>query len=158
MKNNNNDHLYRKSVGIILLNKNQEIFTAKRIDTNSWQLPQGGVDDSELEDDAIFREIYEETSIKKDFIKIISKSKRYYYYNLPKDLQKKFWNNQFLGQRQKWYLAKFTGNDSNISLFNPGYKQEFIDFKWSKKCFIIDNIISFKKKLYIDVFEEFKIK
>ena len=87
------DHLYRKGIGIVLVNHEKNIFVGKRIDSkfNAWQMPQGGVDSGEDEDLALFREVKEETGINRHLIEIIAKSKDYYYYNLPYRLQKKFW-------------------------------------------------------------------
>ena len=87
------DHLYRKGIGIVLINKDRKIFVGKRIDSkfNAWQMPQGGIDVGENEDIALFREVEEETGINKSNIHILAKSNQYYYYNLPYRLQKKFW-------------------------------------------------------------------
>ncbi len=96
------DYLYRKGVGAVIINNHNEIFVGKRIDNNSdaWQMPQGGIDNNENEDLAVFREINEETSISPDKLEIISKSNNYFYYNLPYNLQKKFWGGKYLGQKQ----------------------------------------------------------
>lgn len=86
------DHLYRNGIGIILINSNKKIFVGKRIDNQSdaWQMPQGGIDVGEDEDLAMYRELLEETGIKSENVKLIKKSNRYFYYNLPYKLQKNF--------------------------------------------------------------------
>ena len=86
------NHLYRSGVGILLVNQNKKIFVGKRIDnqSDSWQMPQGGIDVGEDEDVAMFRELQEETGISSQFVKIIKKSDNYFYYDLPYKLQKKF--------------------------------------------------------------------
>jgi len=149
------DYLYRSGVGAIVINAQKEIFVGKRIDNNSnaWQMPQGGIDSGEDEDVAIFRELHEETGIDEKSAKIIQKSSGYFYYNLPYNLQKKFWGGKYLGQKQRWYLLQFNGNDEviNINLENP----EFCEWKWVAKDEIIDLIVNFKKQLYRDVLNEF---
>jgi len=148
------DHLYRSGVGIVVINPNKKIFVGKRIDNHSdaWQMPQGGLDAGEDEDKAMFRELAEETGIKD--VKVLSKSSNYLYYNLPYKLQKKFWGGKFLGQKQRWYLVEFLGDDKmiNVTTEDP----EFSEWKWISKEEIIDVIVSFKKDLYRNVINEFK--
>ena len=149
------NHLYRSGVGIVLINENKKIFVGKRIDNQSdaWQMPQGGIDSGENEDRAMFRELIEETVIAENLVKIIKKSDKYFYYNLPYKLQKKFWGGKYLGQKQRWYLAEFLGNDSdvNISLANP----EFSEWKWVNKKDLVGLIVNFKKDLYVEIVKEF---
>ena len=149
------DYLYRSGVGIMLVNKKREIFVGKRIDNHSdaWQMPQGGLDAGEIEDAAMIRELKEETGIDYFNIKIIKKSEGHFYYNLPYKLQKKFWGGKYLGQKQRWYLAEFMGDDSaiNIQTENP----EFSDWKWISRAEITGAIVAFKRDLYEDVIQEF---
>jgi putative (di)nucleoside polyphosphate hydrolase len=149
------DYLYRSGVGIMLINRDKKIFVGKRIDNNSdaWQMPQGGLDAGESEDEAMLRELKEETGIDSEKIKILQKSANYHYYNLPYKLQKKFWGGKYLGQRQKWYLVEFLGdeNDVNIETETP----EFSEWKWISKNEIVDVIVSFKRELYQDLIKEF---
>jgi putative (di)nucleoside polyphosphate hydrolase len=153
--NDKPDYLYRNGVGAMVINAQKKIFVGKRIDNNSnaWQMPQGGIDSGEDEDVAVFRELYEETGIDKNSVKIIKKSSQYFYYNLPYNLQKKFWGGKYLGQKQRWYLLKFEADDSliNINLESP----EFCEWQWVEKSEIIDLIVNFKKQLYRDVLTEF---
>ncbi len=149
----NLDYLYRNSIGIMVINKNKNIFVGKRIDNNSnaWQMPQGGLDAGEDEDTAMFRELKEETGISD--IEIISKSKQYFYYNLPYRLQKKFWGGKYLGQKQKWYLVRYLGDDSSININTE--LPEFSEWKWIPKEELVKVIVSFKRKLYVDIIKEF---
>ena len=148
------DHLYRSGVGIVVINRDKKIFVGKRIDNHSdaWQMPQGGLDAGEDEDKAMFRELAEETGIKD--VRVLSKSGKYFYYNLPYKLQKKFWGGKFLGQKQRWYLAEFLGEDSSINIVTED--AEFSEWKWISKEDLTNVIVSFKKKLYLDVLNEFK--
>lgn len=155
LKEKKPDYLYRSGVGIMLINSKKQIFVGKRIDNHSdaWQMPQGGIDVGENEDVAIFRELEEETGISESNVNIVKKSSGYYYYNLPYNLQKKFWGGKYLGQKQRWYLAKFSGEDSaiNVATENP----EFSHWKWIDKGEIINAIVGFKRKLYSDVIDDF---
>ncbi len=151
----NRDYLYRFGVGIMIINQQKKIFVGKRIDNHSdaWQMPQGGLDAGEEEDIGMYRELKEETGIENN-IKILSKSKGYYYYNLPYKLQKKFWGGKYIGQKQKWYLIEFLGDDKLININNEN--PEFSEWKWVGIDEIIDNIVSFKRPLYLSIIDEFR--
>ena len=116
-------------------------------------MPQGGIDAGEDEDLAMFRELREETGICDSNIKILKKSDGYFYYNLPYRLQKKFWGGKYLGQKQRWYLARFISDDSaiNVATADP----EFSDWKWMEKDKITNVIVGFKRELYFDIIKEF---
>lgn len=152
---NKPDYLYRNGVGLVLINSKKEVFVGKRIDNKSdaWQMPQGGIEDGEDEDVAIFREAEEETGINKKYIKILKKSDKYLYYNLPYKLQKRFWGGKYLGQKQRWYLAQFLGRDNNINISTE--EPEFSDWKWIKKEDIYNSIVNFKREMYNQIFEQF---
>lgn len=139
----------------MLINNEKKIFVGKRIDNHSdaWQMPQGGIDAGEDEDTAMLRELKEETGIIASGIEILQKSSSYHYYNLPYNLQKKFWGGKYLGQKQRWYLAKFIDDENmiNVKTENP----EFSEWKWIYKDKIIDAIVGFKKPLYADLVVEF---
>ena len=149
------NHLYRSGVGVVLINKQKKIFVGKRIDnqSDSWQMPQGGIDVGENEDVAMFRELHEETGISSEFVKIIKKSDDYFYYDLPYKLQKKFWGGKYLGQRQRWYLLEFLGEDSNINIALQ--EPEFSEWKWVEKVDLINLIVNFKRELYQQIINEF---
>ena len=147
--------IYRKGVGIILLNKERKIFVGQRFDKDksAWQMPQGGIDKGEKSVEALKRELEEETGIKKNY-KIIRKSKKKYKYELPSYLQKKLWRGRFKGQEQRWFLLEFSGIDSEINIQTE--KPEFKKWKWVSKKELIEIIVPFKKELYINVLNEFK--
>lgn len=148
------DYLYRKGVGIMMLNNQNQIFVGKRIKNRSdlWQMPQGGLDIGEDEERAVFRELKEETGIKN--INIIKKSERYFYYNLPYMLQKKFYRGKYLGQKQRWFLVRFLGDIEkgiNLKYSIP----EFSQFRWVDIETLLNNVVSFKRKMYEDIVNEF---
>jgi len=136
----------RIGVGIILLNSENKVFVGKRRDNpiDKWQMPQGGVDQNEEYLDAMKRELFEETGVKS--IEIIKELNNWYTYELPKKLVGVVWKGKFRGQKQKWYLVKFIGNDSEIDL-NTG-KPEFIEWKWVEIDELTKLIVDFKKNIY----------
>ena len=146
---------FRIGVGIILINKKNKIFVGKRKDhpnNNKWQMPQGGVDGGEDFITAMKRELLEETSIKN--IKILKEIGKIFEYELPKNLIGKIWKGKFRGQKQKWFIAKFLGNENEINL-NTKYP-EFIEWKWISVDSLPNVIVDFKKKLYEELLVEIK--
>ena len=136
----------RNGVGIIVLNKDNKIFVAKRIDNpkNFWQMPQGGVDEGEDFLSAAFRELEEETSIKK--VKLIKEIDEETTYLLPKHLLGIIWKGKYKGQKQKWFLMKYLGNDNEININTK--KPEFLDWKWIDIEHITDVVVDFKLEVY----------
>jgi len=144
----------RKGVGIVLLNNENKVFVAKRIDNpkNFWQMPQGGVDQNENYLKAAFRELKEETSIESvDLIKEIDDMTTY---ELPDNLLGIIWKGKYRGQKQKWFLMKFKGKDNEINLntIHP----EFLDWKWIDINKITDLVVKFKLDVYKKIQEEVK--
>ena len=136
----------RTGVGIIVLNKENKVFVGKRKDNpfDKWQMPQGGVDRNENLLSAMKRELLEETSIKS--IKIIKEFDFWLQYELPKNLIGKIWKGKYRGQKQKWFLVKFLGEEKeiNINTTNP----EFIEWQWIEKEELPNLIVDFKKDVY----------
>ena len=136
----------RNGVGVIIFNKNKKIFVGKRKDNpvDKWQMPQGGVDDGEDYFSAMKRELEEETSIIN--IKILKELEGFFEYELPKNLIGIIWKGRFRGQRQKWFIAEYLGEDSEINLNtkNP----EFIEWKWISPNELPNVIVDFKKNMY----------
>ena len=147
---------WRLGVGIILINQENKIFMGERIDNKgAWQMPQGGVNIAKNEslDNAAKRELYEETGVKT--AKIINQSEGWYYYYLPKNLQTRLWGGKFLGQKQKWFLFIFEGEDTEINL-QADKKPEFNNWKWENPHAILNNAVDFKKEIYKKILSEFK--
>jgi putative (di)nucleoside polyphosphate hydrolase len=144
---------YRKGVGMMVFNDDKKIFVGKRIDNQkAWQMPQGGVDEHEDCFSAARRELYEETGIQS--IRVIEKSKEKYTYDLPEYLLGKLWKGKYKGQKQRWFLIKFLGPDSEINL-NQKYP-EFNEWKWVDIDELSELIVPFKKELYLSVIKEFQ--
>ena len=142
----------RLGVGIILLNKNNKVFVGKRRDNRSdnWQMPQGGVDEGEDFITAMKRELLEETSIQN--IKIIKEIDKIYQYELPKNLVGVIWKGKYRGQKQKWFITRFLGEEKEINLNTK--HAEFIDWKWIEPKFLPEVIVNFKKDLYLNLLKE----
>ena len=144
----------RSGVGIIILNKYNKVFVAKRIDNpkNFWQMPQGGVDDGEEFLKAAYRELEEETSIKN--VELIKELDGTLTYELPSHLLGIIWKGKYRGQKQKWFLMKFIGEDNeiNIKTKNP----EFLDWKWVDIDQITDIVVDFKLHIYKELQKKVK--
>ena len=136
----------RIGVGVIVLNDENKIFVGKRKDNpiDKWQMPQGGVNKNESFLEAMKRELNEETSIKN--IKILKKLDGWFEYELPKNLLGIIWKGKFRGQKQKWFIVKFTGKESEINLKTK--YQEFIEWKWLEIKDLPKVIVDFKKNVY----------
>lgn len=144
---------YRKGVGMMLANHQNLIFVAKRIDmiSEAWQMPQGGIDEGERPEEAALRELGEEIGTNK--AKIIVQSKDWYDYDLPTELVPKIWGGRYRGQRQKWFLMRFTGADNDINIHT--HHPEFSEWKWVRPQMLPDVIVPFKRQLYTDLVKEF---
>ena len=144
----------RKGVGIVVLNKKNEVFVAKRIDNknNFWQMPQGGVNKTENYIDAALRELKEETSIKN--VSLIKEIDDYLIYNLPENLLGIIWKGKFKGQKQKWFIMRFEGNDDEINIKTK--KAEFLEWKWTDLDQITNLVVDFKLDIYKKLKSEIK--
>ena len=145
----------RIGVGIIILNKKNEVFVGKRKDnpTDKWQMPQGGVNKGEDFITAMKRELLEETSIKN--FKIIKEVENMYEYELPENLVGIIWKGKFRGQKQKWFINRFLGQDEEINLKTK--HPEFIEWKWIKPIMLPKVIVDFKRKLYLNLLKEINL-
>ncbi len=145
----------RIGVGIIVLNKQNKIFVGKRKDNpgDKWQMPQGGVDEGEDYISAMKRELLEETSIKN--IKIIKEIDKIYQYELPENLVGIIWKGKYRGQKQKWFITRFLGEEKEINLNTK--HAEFVDWKWIEPKLLPEVIVNFKKDLYLNLLREINL-
>ena len=142
--------LYRPCVGVMLVNAEGKAFVGKRIDNQEgdwWQMPQGGVDEGEDCDAALLRELAEETGARAEHVEVLGKLPAELFYELPDDLKGKLWGGRYVGQRQTWYLARFTGSDADIDIaaHDP---PEFCEWKWVEPALLPELIVPFKREVY----------
>ena len=144
----------RKGVGIAVLNSENKVFVGKRKDNpfDKWQMPQGGVDSNEPLLQAMKRELMEETSIRN--IEVLKEFDEWLEYELPESLIGKIWKGKYRGQKQKWFVVKFTGADSEININTKN--AEFMEWKWIDINLLPDLIVLFKKHIYEKVLAELK--
>lgn len=144
---------YRPCVGMMILNAENKVFVARRIDTlvEAWQMPQGGIDEGEAPHAAVLREMEEEIGTNK--AEILAESREWLSYDLPEHLVPQLWGGKYRGQKQKWFALRFTGtdNDINIATKHP----EFSQWKWVAPAQVPNLIVPFKRELYQSIVEEF---
>ena len=139
----------------MLLNRDNKVFVAQRIDSSldAWQMPQGGLDPGEEAQVGALRELEEETGIGSTLVEILAKASRELRYDFPPELQRQLWKGRYAGQRQTWFLMRFTGTDANIDLATP--HPEFRTYQWLDPWRLPELIVTFKKRLYEEVLAEF---
>tara|TARA_B100000029_G_scaffold340306_1_gene332527 strand:- start:461 stop:937 length:477 start_codon:yes stop_codon:yes gene_type:complete len=144
----------RRGVGIVVLNKDNKVFVAKRIDNpkNLWQMPQGGVNKDEELISAAYRELEEETSIKN--VELIKELDGFVTYNLPNHLLGIIWKGKYKGQEQKWFLMRYLGKDNEINIKTK--KPEFLEWKWVDLELITELVVDFKLHIYKEIQEKVK--
>ncbi|MBV8888672.1 MAG: RNA pyrophosphohydrolase [Alphaproteobacteria bacterium] len=147
---------YRPAVGIMLLNAQRQVFVGRRIDMPAglaaWQMPQGGIDPGETPQQAAFRELKEEVGTNK--AEILAETAGWLHYDLPGEVAGRMWGGRYRGQRQKWFALRFTGTDADIDLATE--HPEFDAWRWVAACELPELIVPFKRRLYLDVLEEFR--
>jgi len=153
---------YRPCASIMVLNRDGLVFVGRRssgpehIDaTHVWQMPQGGIDDNEDSYKAALRELYEETNIRS--VQRLGEIGEWLTYDIPRAIIGEAWGGKYRGQKQKWYALRFTGDDSEIDISNPGsgHKPEFIDWRWVAMRELPDLVVPFKRQIYERVVAEF---
>ena len=148
--------LYRPNAGIIIFNRQGKLLWCKRKTGDGWQFPQGGIDVGESPEQAIIRETYEEVGLKHEKIKIIRENDRWINYDVPKNKIPKYFslkNRRFRGQTQKWFLAEFLGEDSDINL-NMHSQIEFTEWTWSSYWHPVAKGVEFKRDAYREALKD----
>jgi putative (di)nucleoside polyphosphate hydrolase len=150
--------LYRPCVGVMLVNRHGHAFVGKRIDNREgdfWQMPQGGVDEGEEPGQALLRELREETGATAAHVEVVARLPGELLYDLPDSLKGKLWGGRYVGQRQTWYLARFTGADSDIDL-EAHDPPEFCEWKWVVPELLPELIVPFKRDVYAAIVAGFR--
>lgn len=147
---------YRPAAAIMLLNAENKVFVAQRIDNlaEAWQMPQGGLDNGEDPEAGALRELEEETGIPPHLVEILGKAPEELLYDLPPELMGKIWGGKYRGQAQHWFVARFLGRDEDVNLETA--EPEFRAWKWADADSLVDLIVPFKRDLYARVVELFR--
>lgn len=145
---------FRHGVGIILVNNKRQLFLAKRIGKDAWQFPQGGIQEAESPEEAMFRELKEEIGLSEKDVKIIASTRRWLRYRLPKRLVRHYSKPLCIGQKQKWFLLKMVEPDDHINLAATD-SPEFDAWAWVSYWYPLTQVVSFKRRVYSLAMKEF---
>ncbi|MBD3679175.1 MAG: RNA pyrophosphohydrolase [Rhodobacteraceae bacterium] len=146
---------YRPCVGIVMANPAGLIFAGTRLDTpGAWQMPQGGIDEGETPEDAALRELEEETGVTRGLVTVEATTEDWVTYDLPPDLLGKVWKGRYRGQKQRWYLMRYHGQDNQIMIETE--HPEFSEWAWLDPDTLITHIVPFKRQVYEQVLREFR--
>lgn len=144
---------FRPNVGIILCNKQRQLFWAKRIGQDAWQFPQGGIDTNETPEEAMYRELGEEVGLKPHHVSLLGSTDDWLRYRLPRRYIRKNSNPVCIGQKQRWYLLRVNCHESDFCL-DHSPKPEFDHWRWVKYWYPVDKVVYFKRKVYADALKQ----
>lgn len=145
---------YRPNVGIVICNRKGQVLWAKRYGQNSWQFPQGGINDNETPEQAMYRELYEEVGLSKKDVKVLYVSKYWLRYKLPKRLLRHDSKPMCIGQKQRWFLLQLTSEDKSVNM-NSTKSPEFDGWRWVSFWYPVRQVVSFKRDVYRKAMKEF---
>ena len=147
---------YRPCVGVMLMNREGNVFVGQRIDSTleAWQMPQGGIDPGEDAFQAAIRELGEETGIAPDLVELVAEAPDWLTYDLPPELVGKVWKGKYRGQRQRWFLFRFLGQDADVKIATA--HPEFRAWRWMEPGDLAEAIVPFKRALYEEVLTAFR--
>jgi putative (di)nucleoside polyphosphate hydrolase len=146
---------FRANVGIILINKEQQVFWGGRVgQPDAWQFPQGGIDEGEVAEETLFRELREEIGLHPDDVKILGQTERWMRYKLPKKYRRYYSKPICVGQKQKWFLLEMRASEDKFD-FNVSEKAEFDRWRWVDYWYPVENVIEFKENIYKRALEYF---
>mgnify|MGYP006121878991 FL=1 len=144
---------YRENVGIVICNDQRKVLWARRTGEEAWQFPQGGINKEESAEEAMYRELKEEVGLDPHNVEILARTKGWLKYDVPKSWIRRDCRDRYRGQKQIWFLLRFTGKDSDVFLKNTE-KPEFDDWRWDSFWAPVDQIIDFKKAVYEQALKE----
>ena len=146
---------YRRGVGMIIINNDGRFWLGKRIGTEAWQFPQGGIDKGEDIKNAMYRELLEEVGLKKEEVEYVGEAAETIFYDIPKTIRSKVLGGKFKGQEQKWFLLKLKKDNQQIKLDNEDFP-EFDKYEWVSYWQPIDRIVDFKREAYRKALSELR--
>ena len=138
---------YRSNVGIILSNQDGHVLWARRMGQDAWQFPQGGIQADEDPEQAMYRELWEEVGLQPDDVRILAATSSWLRYKLPRRMVRRHSQPVCIGQKQRWFLLRLTGDEQRLNL-QAGEKPEFDQWKWVDYWYPIDHVVYFKKRVY----------
>jgi putative (di)nucleoside polyphosphate hydrolase len=138
---------YRPNVAIVLVNGRNQVFWGKRVKEHAWQFPQGGIKQGETPEQAMFRELQEETGLEAHHVKVLGRTREWLHYHVPLHWVKREWRGTYKGQKQIWFLLRLTGRDCDISLRASGHP-EFDAWRWHEYWVPLESVIDFKREVY----------
>lgn len=144
---------FRPNVGIILSNGRGQVLWARRIGQDAWQFPQGGINDEESPEQAMYRELKEEVGLNPDDVELISCTRGWLRYRLPKRMIRYHSRPLCVGQKQKWFLLRLLSDDDSVS-FDHSHKPEFDDWRWVSYWYPLGQVVSFKREVYRKALKE----
>ncbi len=138
---------YRPNVAIVLVNARNQVFWGKRIKEHAWQFPQGGIKPGETPEQAMYRELHEETGLESQHVRVLGRTREWLHYNVPNHWVKREWRGTYKGQKQIWFLLKLVGRDCDINLRGSGHP-EFDAWRWHDYWVPLEAVIDFKRDVY----------
>jgi putative (di)nucleoside polyphosphate hydrolase len=138
---------YRPNVAIVLVNARNQVFWGKRIKEHAWQFPQGGIKPGETPEQAMYRELNEETGLAPQHVRVLGRTRDWLHYNVPTHWVKREWRGTYKGQKQIWFLLRLVGRDTDISLRASGHP-EFDAWRWHEYWVPLESVIDFKREVY----------
>jgi putative (di)nucleoside polyphosphate hydrolase len=144
---------YRPNVGIILANGRNEVFWGKRANQHAWQFPQGGIKHGETPEQAMYRELEEETGLKADHVRVLGRTRQWLRYEVPEKWVRRDWRGTYRGQKQIWYLLRMVGRDCDVKL-RASDKPEFDAWRWHEYWVPLEAVIEFKREVYREALAE----
>jgi len=146
---------YRPCAGVMLLNRHGQVFVGQRLDSvvEAWQMPQGGIDPGEDPIEAAWRELWEETGVQRELAELVAAAPDELFYDLPEDLAARIWKGKWRGQRQRWFLFRFLGEDGDVNIETA--EPEFRAWRWAEPKDLPDLIVPFKRELYKELLTVF---
>lgn len=147
---------YRRCVGVMLANPAGHVFVGQRLDndTPAWQMPQGGIDKGESVTEAALRELWEETGVTSDKVRIEAETPDWLSYDLPHEIVPRIWKGRYRGQEQKWVLMRFLGQDGDVNIASD--HPEFSEWRWLPPEELVAHIVPFKRAVYARVLDAFQ--
>jgi putative (di)nucleoside polyphosphate hydrolase len=149
---------YRRCVGVMLVNRVGHVFVGQRIDNDApaWQMPQGGIDKGESVTEAALRELWEETGVTADKVRIEAETPGWLPYDLPHEIVPRIWKGRYKGQEQKWVLMRFLGQDGDVNIATD--HPEFSEWRWLPPEDLLAHIVPFKRAVYAQVLDAFRAR